>query len=580
MGETSAREARLRAKLQPAALRATLTFAGLFQLTHEMIKSMVLVDAEIPVKIPIHEGFHTRYPKNHNCYPEPYKTSIGAGQPTDCSWFVEDMEELALDDLAREQQYNPNTKAYEPKYDFSLLLKDAGRRAQERYDRILQGEDGADDGYGPLVRAEYSWDNSGDGTNANRLRRDTLKSLEFRDTVWIARGYEAGDIVTIANGKYIIHRKRDPWHVPIMPIRVESLTVDPDHLFGTGVIKPIEDELDIRNDIVNMSLSQLIRTINKLQFIVEGRVISMADFKPRAGGKVRLNGDTPARDAVFESDVASSTGEMMALDSFVKGNIEFTSSNMDWSVGLAGQKGRNKTARGMEIMSAQLAGRFTTIQRQALNNEAARMTSMERFFSQHQWDKVDVALVNDDGSTTYAKFNKDDIFTEGRGFRFSVEVDLTWGDTRAQREDSMEMLDKGIEYEKVRKEFGDASWKTLDVPYLFEQMLKKSGYIDTSGIFRLQGKIISPEQELQILMDGGTIECAGDLLHHIETHLHQLDSPNLKKAIADKKADPATAQKLQLAIQQAMAKAKTFLSDPAAAAQTRRQAALQGRPLP
>ncbi|MCR6494513.1 hypothetical protein [Cellulomonas sp. P24] len=46
MGETSAREARLRAKLQPAALRATLTFAGLFQLTHEMIKSMVLDDVK------------------------------------------------------------------------------------------------------------------------------------------------------------------------------------------------------------------------------------------------------------------------------------------------------------------------------------------------------------------------------------------------------------------------------------------------------------------------------------------------------------------------------------------------------
>lgn len=46
MSEASAREARLQAKLQPAAVRATLAFAGLFQLTHEMIKSMVVDDVK------------------------------------------------------------------------------------------------------------------------------------------------------------------------------------------------------------------------------------------------------------------------------------------------------------------------------------------------------------------------------------------------------------------------------------------------------------------------------------------------------------------------------------------------------
>jgi hypothetical protein len=39
-------KARLEAKLQPARVRATLAFAGLFQLTHEMLKSMVLDDVK------------------------------------------------------------------------------------------------------------------------------------------------------------------------------------------------------------------------------------------------------------------------------------------------------------------------------------------------------------------------------------------------------------------------------------------------------------------------------------------------------------------------------------------------------
>jgi|LULW01.1.fsa_nt_gb hypothetical protein len=39
-------EERLRAKLRPAQVRATLAFAGLFQLTHEMLKSMVVRDVK------------------------------------------------------------------------------------------------------------------------------------------------------------------------------------------------------------------------------------------------------------------------------------------------------------------------------------------------------------------------------------------------------------------------------------------------------------------------------------------------------------------------------------------------------
>jgi hypothetical protein len=39
-------EERLKEKLQPARVRSTLAFAGLFQLTHELLKSMVLDDVK------------------------------------------------------------------------------------------------------------------------------------------------------------------------------------------------------------------------------------------------------------------------------------------------------------------------------------------------------------------------------------------------------------------------------------------------------------------------------------------------------------------------------------------------------
>ncbi|TQM65152.1 hypothetical protein [Humibacillus xanthopallidus] len=46
MTDGSSYEARLEAKLDPARVRSTLAFAGLFQLTHEMLKSVVIDDVK------------------------------------------------------------------------------------------------------------------------------------------------------------------------------------------------------------------------------------------------------------------------------------------------------------------------------------------------------------------------------------------------------------------------------------------------------------------------------------------------------------------------------------------------------
>ena len=46
MTDPNSYKARLEAKLQPARVRATRAFAGLFQLTHEMLKSTVLDDVK------------------------------------------------------------------------------------------------------------------------------------------------------------------------------------------------------------------------------------------------------------------------------------------------------------------------------------------------------------------------------------------------------------------------------------------------------------------------------------------------------------------------------------------------------
>jgi hypothetical protein len=471
-----------------------------------MAKTVVLVPGEVRRQVKLHYGFHTRYPSVFNIYPEPDRRTIGEGLPTDCSWIIEDMGEMALEDLIREKYFDPHDGLTKPVYDIMPMLHQYGRRAEERYAKLMAGAPGIDDNYGPLIRPSKGWTYASD---YGREDKETVYptettvdrgAYEDRDKVWVCRGYQGDELVTIFNGLWVAQRIVDPWHVPVMPARIESLTIDPEFIYGVGAIKPIEDELDELNDIHNLSMSQFIRMVNKLMVIAEGRIVTMNDFKPRAGGKVRVTGDGDVRAAAAEIPQESATNEMLALESDVKGFIEFASSNMDGSPGVRGTKQDHKTLGGLEIIQSNMSPRYTTIQRQGLINEARRMESMERFMSQFGFEKVDYALVNDDGSHAYAVFNKDDIATEGRGFRYAILIDPNYGDTNAQRQLAVGVFDKAVEYEKLRLEFKDPTMRRCDLSFLFEQVLKRTGYRDTSGIFTQADRQVSPDDELQTLM--------------------------------------------------------------------------------
>jgi hypothetical protein len=547
-----------------------------------MAKDVRMVPGEVDIKVQLHHGFHTRYPCIFDCYPEPDRPTIGTGLKTDCSWFFEDMGEMAIEEMAREMVVDPHDNVAKPKYDFGRLLHDHGQNAEKRYKAIMDGKDPARDNLGPLIVPERNWSYSSD---YGREEMDTMyptegtvdrQSSEDRDKIWVGRGYEAGCLVTIANGKYVIHRKEAPWHVPLMPIRVDGLTMDPRYIYSKGVITPIEDELDIRNDIVNMSLSQLIRIINKLQYIAEGEIVTMSDFKPKAGGKVRLKGNMPARDAVVDIPQESATSEMLTLDSYIKGNIEFASSNMDGSAGVMGTKQGHKTSSGLEMIQAALTGRFETVQRQAIGNEAARMGSMQRFFNQHAFEPMDYQFVNDDGGTTFARLSKDDIYTQGRPFLFRVEIDLNFGNTRQQRQDDLDLFEISMKFEEARRAMKDPNIRKVDLSQLFEKVLQDFGWRDTSGIFIKEGHMVDPDTELMMIMQGSTdVECTGDLQAHAIAHMNQAKSPGVLQQVQNKKAHPETIQRLEMLSKQCMAKLATFLQNPQYSAQKKKNQILK-----
>ena len=77
---------------------------------------------------------------------------------------------------------------------------------------------------------------------------------------------------------------------------------------------------------------------------------------------------------------------------------------------------------------------------------------------------------------------------------------------------------------------------------------------------------LSPQDELQIIMQGGVVECKGDLMEHARMHVLQLQSPAVRQAVEAGKASPKTIEYLQKLVQQDLAKMRTFLEDPMHAA--------------
>ena len=543
-----------------------------------MVKTEVEVDAEVERKIPVHYGFHTRYPRIFDCYPEPDRLSIGTGQPTDCSWFIEDMGYRSMSEMCREVYVDPHDGATKPVYDFTELLHDSGKAAQARYEQIMQGKEGLEDGFGPLITPVRGWDQN---SNYGRIDKQSVvngdqpdvQGFEDQDKIWVVRMYVANELITVVNGKYLVQRVIDPWHVPRIPGRVECYNIDPELIYGQGILQPIEDELNELNDIHNLSMSSWIRIINKMVAVDISKIVSLEDFKPRAGGKIRIK-DGGVQSAIAAIDQMDPTPSMLNQESNTRGMIEFISGNMDGSPGTRGTKQDHKTKGGLELISYNLNTRFATMYRQSLINEARRMDSMAAFFDQFAFEKMPYRLYRDDGSTALAEFNKDDIHTQGRGFEFAIEIDPNFGDTEAERQIALFSFDRGVQYEEIRRNARDPRMRQVNLDILFEKILRNLGHVDMTRVFTAPDNSMSPDDELQIIMQGGIVECKGDLMHHIETHILQRGAPNLLKAIEAGKAAPDTIQKLDLLIMQSTARLKTFVADPMLAAEKAKSRAM------
>lgn len=530
--------------------------------------SVVMVPGEVPCDITTEYGFRTRYPSVFDMYPEKGKKTIGTGHSSDASYVTEDMGEVPLEALAKEFYTDPTTKAQVPLYNLDRMLLAYGKRAEERYDRIRRGED-AGDNYGPLITPvkdihfTTDWGQIGKDAALPSGGEVDRGAGEDRDVVRIIRHHEVSETIDVANGRWIIRRVVNPHHVPGIKMRVECYTRDPQFLLGFGAIEPIEDELSELNLTHEGAMDNFFRIINKMLYVKEDAIVSWDDFNSRAGGKIRISSKYPdVRAAVADASQMNVVGEMLGAESNLRGLIEFATSNMDPSPGVDGTKANHKTARGMEEIRYNMDARFGVMALQSFINEANRGRSMQDFINQFHFEPRPYRLASDNGSTTFSEFTKDDIYTEGRPFEFVIEVDPLFGNQEAQARRELGLFDRAVDYERLRREMKDPEMPRVNLGVLFEPILKRNGWRDFSRIFSRADGEVSPEDELAIIMQGGVVECRGDLVKHIETHMLQLMSPNLRSAVESGKASPKTMDYLQKLIQQDLARLKTFLTDP------------------
>ena len=94
-------EERLLAKLRPARVRSTLAFTGLFQLTHEMLKSMVLDDVKSFYGYTNLDGDVRWFPEGGNVEYQRQVLNLHPNRFTASLLWLQEMDALTADQAAR-----------------------------------------------------------------------------------------------------------------------------------------------------------------------------------------------------------------------------------------------------------------------------------------------------------------------------------------------------------------------------------------------------------------------------------------------------------------------------------------------
>lgn len=527
--------------------------------------------AEVEYDVPVRVGYQTEFPSAFDVFPEP-----GVKNVRDMHWLLRQERSVAIADLQKRKYKDPKTGQMVPLFDFSIMLKEKGDHEPGAIQPILM-EGKAD--YGQMAKDAMA----GEATD----KADTMNDMDRVSITWV---WEQNRLFALANGIYVVAYRENVFQVPRIPARLKGYTPQKESLFAIGAIEPVENQLYELQDIHKLSMRNWVRIINKMVAYRENSVPFKDDFKPRAGGKVRVRTELneSIADVMMPIDMPDVTTSMLNQESNTKGLIERTIQVADYSPGTDGTKQTHKTLGGLMEISRNVAKRTTTVRRMVLAGFQDQMWFMEKLYSQFQMEKQPFTTYGPDGSTRLAQFDLWDFHTDGLGFNFIIEYDPSFGDDAIARNQNLVLLDSTIKYENARVQLGDPKMPKANMAEVMRRVYKSFGISDTSGMLKDPDGILDPMTEFNLMMEGQPVapNPKENLIEHLIEHIIQANSPKMQSALADGTMNPKAAALLQAHIEGTMFMIGQIMRNPQAAAQAKVAEAVmtasmgQRRPMP
>lgn len=480
---------------------------------------------EVTAKYPLKIGYATRFPSIFLVHPEP-----GVKRVDKLRWIIEEVPSVALEELERLHYVDPTTKETKPIYDLTELKKE------------LEGT--PDGSLRPCAPAGSSSATTNTGV---KNPYDTSKEQPDANMVHLLHVHEVNKIYTIAQGKYIIRVVEEPFHKPGLKWRLRLYTQDKEALFGIGAIQPAEHLFYELNDTHNLHMTNAIRIVNKMIGYHEDMIPYKDDFKPRAGGKIRIKETDDVHKALVPVEQGDVTASMLRLESNSKGLLESVLSIADLSPGVEGTKAYHKTYGGMMEIQSNMAKRFGIMRRLRLANCQKQVSSMYFFFEQFMHEPINISgVINKAGELAAMTYSRDDINTNGIGFETIIEEDPAFGDTAVQRTQNMVLFDLSIKYNEAREKFKDYNSPQASLYQAYQNVLESFGKSNTAKFFNEGTVETSPEDELMMIVQGSDVVPSPfeNLTKHLATHITQANDPELLAAVQGQKLPPDTLQKL------------------------------------
>lgn len=478
---------------------------------------------EVPFDHPEKVGYHTRFPNAFDIFPEP-----GVKNVRDMHWLLEQERSVAIDDLLKKTFVDHVTKERKTFFNFEPLLRAAGKHEPGAIRPIPMD---AKSDYGKEARDAQL----GEETENSKIDQSDMDQVFL---IWV---WEPNRLFCIANGTHVVAYRENMFQIPRIPFRLKVYTSQKEFLYGTGCIEPIESQLYELTDIHKLSMRNWVRLINRMVAYDDEAVPYPDDFKPRAGGRIRVRPGPggSVSSAIHTVDYPDVTQSMLAQESNTKGGIERVVAVADYAPGVDGTKQTHKTLGGLMEISKNVAQRTTTIRRMILAGFQEQMWFMEKLYSQFLMDKQPFTVYGPDGSTRLSQFDLWDIHTNGVGFDFIIEYDPSFGDDALLRNQMMVLLDAGIKYENARVQLGDGKMAKCALDEIMRRLLRGFGWMDTSRILTNPNGTVDPMAEFQIMMDGQPVapNPEEDLVKHLIEHYIQKNSPQFRKGVMDGSID-------------------------------------------